>query len=164
MFANQFLFNLQRIDLLHHLRQLAHSGDAVQMHDAQHFAQHAGKVQVYHTQIATEHFVGHIAILQDTSQTFYHQHTSRHIVFLTKSINLIDRGRGKLDAGLLKLQIGSSSAVQQWKHGAETRTDTEACQRGIHTVKSNMKIGTVIRFRFQVKDSHLIQELLHPIG
>ena len=112
MLGNQFLFNLQRIDLLHHLRQLAHSGDAVQMHDAQHFAQHAGKMQVYHTQIATEHFVGHIVILQDTSQTLYHQHTSRHIVFLAKCIDFIDCGSGKLDAGLLKLQVSSSSTVQ----------------------------------------------------
>jgi len=121
-------------------------------------------MKVNHVQIATENLVRCIVELQATAKALNHQHASDHILFLAKGINFVYRGGSKLYARLLKLEVGSASAIQQRKHRAKTGTHTKAHQRSVHTIKCHIEIRTVFRLGFEVEDGHLVKELFHPIG
>lgn len=72
MLADQLLFYLERIYDLHLFGQFTDACDAVQVHHTHHLCQHTRKVQIDHQQIATEHTVRYVRILQHTSQTLDH--------------------------------------------------------------------------------------------
>ena len=79
MLADQLLFYLERIYDLHLFGQFTDACDAVQVHHTHHLCQHTGEVQIDHQQIATEHTVRYVRILQHTSQTLDHHHTLGHL-------------------------------------------------------------------------------------
>ena len=161
---NQFILYFQRIDLFDCFYQVTNFGYAIQMHDTQHLAQHTGKMKIYHAKITAEYFIGHIIIFQDSSQTFYHQHTPCHIIFFTKSINFVYGRSSEFNTCLLELQIGGTPSIQQREHSPQTGTNAKTYQRGLYTVKSNIKISTVIRLCFQVINGDFIQKFFHTVG
>ena len=123
----QLVLYLQRIHLLDALRQFADAGDAVQVHQAHHLGKHAGEVEVYHQQVAAEHAVGNVGILQHAAQSLNHHHAFCYFHRrFRQGIHLVHRGHGKLDTALLQLQIRRAPSVQQRIHRGKATTDIEA--------------------------------------
>ena len=161
----QLVLYLQRIHLLDALRQFADAGDAVQVHQAYHLGKHAREVEVYHQQVATEHAVGNVGILQHATQSLNHHHAFCHFRRrFRQGIHLVHRGHGKLDTALLQLQIRRAPSVQQRIHRGETTTDIEARQRCFGMPEGNGEVGTVLRLCFQVEDVDSIQKGFQTFG
>ena len=135
------------------------------MHDTHHFGKHTGKVQVYHQQVATEHAVGNVGILQYTAQTLNHQHAFGNFRRrFGQGVHLVHSGHGKLHAALLQLQVGCTPAVQQRIHAAETAADGKSRQRSVRAPKSYGEVCTVIGLGLQVVDVHSIQKGFQSFG
>ena len=165
MLVYQLVLDFQGIHLLNAFRQFGNTGNAVQVHDTYHLGQHTGEVEVYHQQVAAEHTVGNVGILQHAAQTLNHHHAfgNFHRRF-GQGVHLVYRGYGKLHTALLQLQIGCAPAVQQRIHAAETTTDGEARERSVRTPESYGEVGTVIGSGLQVVDVHSIQKGFQPFG
>ena len=83
-------------------------------HQAHHLRQACGEVEVHHQQVAAEHAVGNVGILQHAAQSLNHHHAFCHLRRrFRQGIHLVHRGHGKLDTALLQLQIRRTPSVQQ---------------------------------------------------
>ena len=165
MFLDELILYLQRVEFLNTFRQFGNARNTFEVHQANHLCQHAGEVQVNHQQIATEHAVGHVAILQHTTQPLNHQHTLGHFVGrFGQGVYLVDRRHGKFHACLLQLQVGRTSAVEQRIHGTQATTYTKARQGSVFLPKSYLEVGTVIGLGFQVVNAYGVEKTFQAVG